>query len=438
MKIVIAAILFFVAIAEKLEDGPRDSRSLEKPGTVHKDQQQDIHSSEVEAKESDSRQSDSELREHPQKDNIKKDEEGKEELKQKKPKGGDSDNKDMSKYEDLVGRKESVSKKSEVASQDRISLDPNTVFRIEIKIKKRNKEPRGESSFSDESSTLFEKKESYSDDQKHEEEDTSETGHLDDKDTNTQGESSYTIRKYRKSSPVHSASQVKTTSKLDVRPSPLTVSKEKTLSHTSPRDIKEHSTVLKPPQKAQPIVPLQNFEGGMSVLCIITKNIDLVKSKIRYKSALSKITNILVYRDQDKRIRDYWGRLFFKEANGRYVDETGFYEGRPVSGVDEILEKGKLTKNGFYQSKDTSTEELEKGFETSKFLIAEIAKERKVSIRDILNEECGLSFVDRVIFSKHYTASPQPVKKSVVCICVDSFCKEPCRDIRSVDPKKLE
>lgn len=94
------------------------------------------------------------------------------------------------------------------------------------------------------------------------------------------------------------------------------------------------------------------------------------------------------------------------------MDETGFYEGKVVNSAKEVLESGKLTKNGFYQSKNLPDQEVEKDFQVTKFLLNAISKERRgISINDMANENCDLPLVDKLLFARRYTYKPTRKRK---------------------------
>lgn len=158
---------------------------------------------------------------------------------------------------------------------------------------------------------------------------------------------------------------------------------------------------------------LETPGGYLSLLCTIHNNLNILK-QIKPSGNIEKIKDVLVFADKDKKIRDYWGILNFKQEKGIYLDDSGFYQGRLVDNMPDVLQKGILTKNGFYQSKELSSSEIDKQFETSKFLITEISKIRKISIRDLINTKCNLSLADRLIFSKNYRVSPQITEKVIL------------------------
>lgn len=182
---------------------------------------------------------------------------------------------------------------------------------------------------------------------------------------------------------------------------------------------------------------LENFEGGLSVLCILSKNINLIKEKIPHRDSVGRVRDVLVLKGEEDDVKDYWGRLEFRESDGTYVDETGFYEGKLVGSTKELLDSGKLTKNGFYQSKDLPESDVEKDFQVTKFLLSAISKVKETSISDMARENCDLPLVDRLLFARRYTYKETP-KRETVCICSDALCKEPCKEIKQIDAKRLE
>ncbi|KAL0265843.1 UNVERIFIED_CONTAM: hypothetical protein PYX00_011561 [Menopon gallinae] len=145
---------------------------------------------------------------------------------------------------------------------------------------------------------------------------------------------------------------------------------------------------------------LENFEGGLSVLCIVSRNMNLIKEKIHRTDSAGRVRGVLALRSEDGDVRDYWGRLRFKETGGVYVDETGFYEGRVVGSPSEVLESGRLTKNGFYQPRDLSDKEVEEDFQTTKLLLSAIARERGTSVDQMASENCDLPLVDKLLFTR--------------------------------------
>lgn len=182
---------------------------------------------------------------------------------------------------------------------------------------------------------------------------------------------------------------------------------------------------------------LDNFEGGLSVLCILSKNINLIKEKIPHTDLVGRVRDVLVLKNEENYMKDYWGHLSFIETNGTYVDKTGFYEGKPVSSTKELLYRGKLTKNGVYQSKDLSDRDVEKDFQVTKFLLNAISKAKGTSVSDMERESCDLPLVDKLLFARRYTYKETP-KKETVCICSDGLCKGPCKEVKQIDAKKLE
>lgn len=182
---------------------------------------------------------------------------------------------------------------------------------------------------------------------------------------------------------------------------------------------------------------LDSFEGGLSVLCILSKNMSLVKEKIPHTDAVGRVRAVLVLKSEGDETKDYWGRLKFRETSGTYIDETGFYEGKLVGSTRELLERGKLTKNGFYQSKDLPDREVEKDFQVTKFLLSAISKAKGTSVADMARESCDLPLVDKLLFARRYTYKEAP-KRETVCICSDGLCKGPCKEIKQIDAKKLE
>lgn len=435
MKIIASALFFLRIAGDKIEAGSKDGISAQKRGVLDRAQQQEAQGSDMKNDESSEKENDSGPEgEYRDEDEVKKP--GKDDkVLVDKELGQKESEEDVSKKDtSLEDPGEDSLVNLETPYQENVVLDPNTVFKIEIKIKKKGRTYL-ESILPGAGNASLQENTAKHDNQPQK---VSSSRSIDarSKSTIPQKAGGYLTAKNNKDS--HEISKDKDTQGHEsAKPSIHTASRSKDIYQPSTKKAEDSSTSIKAPPLS--VGPLQNLDGGMSVLCIISKNMDLIKSKIKYKNTLNRISDVLIYKDQDKKPRDYWGRLTFNNTDGKYVDETGFYEGKLVSSVKEILEKGRLTKNGFYQSKDIPPENLEKGFETSKFLIGEIAKERKMAVKDVLSEECNhLSSADRLIFSRQYPKRPKPIKKSVVCVCIDNFCKEPCGDIRMVDPKHLE
>ncbi|KAM0676309.1 hypothetical protein GVAV_000273 [Gurleya vavrai] len=183
-----------------------------------------------------------------------------------------------------------------------------------------------------------------------------------------------------------------------------------------------------------------SIQGGVHILNTISRNIDVIKNQLKNHQQYGKIRGILIY-EHDGEYLDYWGKLKFKKENEKYIDDTGYFEGELCGSFEEITEKGILTPNGFFQNKKLSTGELGAQFTTIKLLIEEISHEKGKSIRELLQENNDISITDRLIFAHSYKDTLKNKQKDSecvkVCVCADSFCKEPCKEIRCVNKKDL-
>ncbi|UYI27317.1 putative guanylyltransferase [Encephalitozoon cuniculi] len=174
---------------------------------------------------------------------------------------------------------------------------------------------------------------------------------------------------------------------------------------------------------------------GYRTFCSFLQNLDLIRDKLKNRPGIRKIQNILVY--EGYHLTDYWGRLKFKKEGDKLVDETGYFEGIRINGFEEMLNQGKMTKTGFVQKKDVGENEINENLITMKLLLNEIAKEKNTPIHDVINEKCNLSIVEELAF---YGSSPSAHSDEIVhvCICSDSFCKEPCKNVVAMKAGELE
>lgn len=180
---------------------------------------------------------------------------------------------------------------------------------------------------------------------------------------------------------------------------------ERKPNHAAAKDTKGQTSAPSPSVQT----PKAGIElEGMDVLCVVSKNIGLIKDKIAHTDPVGKVRDVLIYRDENNGLVDYWGVLKFREENGTYVDETGYYEGSMAENVKQVLEKGRLTKNGFYQLKEISDQEVDAGFRSTQGLIAKIAAEKGLSVQDLKNDQCELSAVDKLLFARAYAGHTTP------------------------------
>ncbi|ELQ74042.1 hypothetical protein THOM_3044 [Trachipleistophora hominis] len=180
------------------------------------------------------------------------------------------------------------------------------------------------------------------------------------------------------------------------------------------------------------------INGGIRVLNAFEWNRNILKSLFP-KDMYGKIENVLIYKNKKGEYEEYWGKIkFHKNDNDEYVDETGFLRGKLVSSLKEIIEKGKLTDTGFFQSKDMSDEQLKKSFQAMKVLISEIARIKNKRIVDVMNEELRMTSLDKLIFEKNYKEkSTGPDGCVYVCECKNAGCENGCEEIKCVDRAKL-
>ncbi|KCZ81700.1 hypothetical protein H312_00878 [Anncaliia algerae PRA339] len=154
------------------------------------------------------------------------------------------------------------------------------------------------------------------------------------------------------------------------------------------------------------------IEPGIKIFCALIKNIDLIKEKIK---AYFEINSVLIYKNDKNEYVDYWSRLKFTKKDNKFVDETGYFIGIEKQNLTEIVENGKLTKIGLFQEKNISESQMEQDLKNIKSLIKKISEERKIKIEDLMNEECPLSWVDKLLFEKEYLKNNQPLQ---VTVCV--------------------
>lgn len=171
---------------------------------------------------------------------------------------------------------------------------------------------------------------------------------------------------------------------------------------------------------------LERIPMGYEVFCALVQNLDFVRDKLKGRPNIGRIGNILVYSNHN--ITDYWGRLKFKKEGEKYVDETGYFEGIRVNSFEDLLHQGKMTETGFMQKKDIGSNEINENIITMKLLLNEIAKEKNITVFRVIDEKCNMSVLEELIF---YGNSPSAHNNETVniCICTDSFCKDPCKEI---------
>jgi hypothetical protein len=175
--------------------------------------------------------------------------------------------------------------------------------------------------------------------------------------------------------------------------------------------------------------------GGFSLFCQVINNLPLIREKIRGRRSIGRIDNVLMYNGES--LTDYWGRLKFSRQGDEYVDDTGYFEGRYMDKFEDILEQGKLTDIGFFQGRDITEPDIKSNMISMKLLYNEIAVARGVPLEKLIGERCTLSAVEELVYFSNY--SPSRMTESVnVCVCSDSFCKEPCKAIMIVEKRLPE
>ncbi|AFM98676.1 hypothetical protein EHEL_071540 [Encephalitozoon hellem ATCC 50504] len=200
---------------------------------------------------------------------------------------------------------------------------------------------------------------------------------------------------------------------------------------------KAEKTSSPPPQEPtiEMLEKIKRIPVGYRTFCSFVQNLDLIRDKLKNRPGIRKIQNILVY--EEYHLTDYWGRLKFKKEGDKLVDETGYFEGVKVNSFEDMLTQGRMTRTGFVQKKEIGENEVNENLITMKLLLSEIAKEKNTSIHNVVNEGCNMSMVEELVF---YGNSPSAHDNEIVhvCVCSDSFCKEPCKDIVPMKMENLE
>ncbi|WEL39100.1 putative geranyltransferase [Encephalitozoon hellem] len=200
---------------------------------------------------------------------------------------------------------------------------------------------------------------------------------------------------------------------------------------------KAEKTSSPPPQEPtiEMLEKIKRIPVGYRTFCSFVQNLDLIRDKLKNRPGIRKIQNILVY--EEYHLTDYWGRLKFKKEGDKLVDETGYFEGVKVNSFEDMLTQGRMTRTGFVQKKEIGENEVNENLITMKLLLSEIAKEKNTSIHNVVNEGCNMSMVEELVF---YGNSPSAHDNEIVhvCVCSDSFCKEPCKDIIPMKMENLE
>ncbi|KAG5859241.1 hypothetical protein KMI_08g13820 [Encephalitozoon hellem] len=200
---------------------------------------------------------------------------------------------------------------------------------------------------------------------------------------------------------------------------------------------KAEKTSSPPPQEPtiEMLERIKRIPVGYRTFCSFVQNLDLIRDKLKNRPGIRKIQNILVY--EEYHLTDYWGRLKFKKEGDKLVDETGYFEGVKVNSFEDMLTQGRMTRTGFVQKKEIGENEVNENLITMKLLLSEIAKEKNTSIHNVVNEGCNMSMVEELVF---YGNSPSAHDNEIVhvCVCSDSFCKEPCKDIVPMKMENLE
>ncbi|ELA45795.1 hypothetical protein VCUG_02718, partial [Vavraia culicis subsp. floridensis] len=127
------------------------------------------------------------------------------------------------------------------------------------------------------------------------------------------------------------------------------------------------------------------INGGIRVLNAFEQNKNILKSLFP-KDMYGKIENVLIYKNKHGEYEEYWGKIkFHMNSNDEYVDETGFLRGKLVDSVEDIVDRGKITDTGFFQSKDMSDEQLRESLHVMQVLISEIARIKNKRIVDVMS-----------------------------------------------------
>lgn len=177
---------------------------------------------------------------------------------------------------------------------------------------------------------------------------------------------------------------------------------------------------------AAAVARIDRVPMNYAAFCAILQNLDLIRTRIRNRPGIGRVRNILVH--EAPGLTDYWGRLRFSRDGDRLVDDTGYFEGVLVPRLEDILAQGTMTETGFMQKKDISAADIHNDVTTAKLLLSEVARERNMSVYSILEEKCNLSVVEELAYHGNSPAA-QNSEVVNVCICKDSFCKEPCTDV---------
>ncbi|KAF7682923.1 hypothetical protein TCON_1862 [Astathelohania contejeani] len=146
----------------------------------------------------------------------------------------------------------------------------------------------------------------------------------------------------------------------------------------------------------------KSIKGGIQILNAIVTNLGLIRTKLKSNPHLGKVKGILAYKTKNNEYFDYWGRIYFNKIGDNYIDSSGYFEAIPCDSMEDIVKYGKLTPNGFFQSKSLTNDELKEQFITIKLILEEIAREKKINIKDLLKSDCDISIVDRLIFAQTY------------------------------------
>ncbi|KAM0672226.1 hypothetical protein OCOL_000884 [Ordospora colligata] len=204
------------------------------------------------------------------------------------------------------------------------------------------------------------------------------------------------------------------------------------------KDITQHDKEVSSNDAKTRIEMLKSIEHipmNYNLLCTFFQNIGFIRDKLKNKPGIGVVRNVIVY-DNGNQLIDYWSRLVFKEQAGRLIDETGYFEGIKVSKFEDVLKDGKMTVSGLIQKRDISSMEALDTLNTIKLLLNEVANEKKIPLHNLINESCTLSTVEEVVFyAMHPSINNE--ESAYVCICSDSFCKEPCKEVILMKKKDI-
>ncbi|KAH9411056.1 hypothetical protein HK407_08g13300 [Ordospora pajunii] len=180
---------------------------------------------------------------------------------------------------------------------------------------------------------------------------------------------------------------------------------------------------------------IEHIPMSYGLLCTFFHNISFIKERLRNKPGIGIVRNVIVY-DNGGQITDYWGRLVFRAQENRLVDETGYFEGVKVAKFEHVLKDGKMTESGLIQKRGIPSTEAVDALNTIKLLLNEVANEKKIPLHNLINKNCISSTVEEVAFhAMHPSIKTEEI--AYVCVCSDSFCKEPCKEVIQMKKKDI-